>query len=1429
MKPFGSAVLWVLLALLPHWAGAQLAPAAWRFDHLTVSEGLAHSDGMTVAQDQQGFMWIGTNRGVDRYDGQHIRNFSTRLNHPFSLSSNRIRKLYVAPSGELWVGTENGGLNYFDRERERFIHLSEVLFPASCWAAARQLATAFITSLAADQRGRLWVGTEKHGLFVVERDRAGRYTGLRRLRATGLDYEVSEVQATRTGAMWVGTTNGLFYASPAALAQPEPALRAVALPTPAVQALYLDRRDNLWVGTQNQVYCLPQIAPDLGGATAARAIPLGRAFPGLTSLLLDSFNRLWVGTKFGIFIVQAARTPLPGPAGGAGRRLAEEFQCGAVEHLVPEDGVPTSLTSGRIHQLLEDRFQVVWVGTSAGGVNKVDLLAKPFGHLHRRHGASSSLPSNYVNAIYKEEARNLLWIGTRNGFSKYDLTTHTYQNYLSKPADGEGVQVDVSSIFQDSRGTLWLGTWHDGIVCLRQREGREQLTRLVAQPGQPGLGSSPVMGFAEDGAGFIWVATYNAGLCQYTPEGVLVRAYTQQASGLPTNLFCYLYYDRAANALWATTQNAGLLKLQPGVASLRVLANYRHQPRDSSSLAANYLWPILPDRQGNLWLGTLGEGLNQLVRGTGVVRRYRRWVPESDVESLLEDAQGRLWIGGGGLLCFDPRTRQCLKFDAADGVQSNSFKVGSACRAKDGTLYFGGINGINYFKPSAIKPNPYPPTVAITALRVLNRAVGIGDTLNGRVLLAQSLLTTPEITIKAKENDFSLDFVGLHYANPGKNTYAYQLVGYHPGWVTPPPGQRTANFANLSPGQYTFRVKASNGDGRWSARPAELHLVVLPPWWKTWWAYALYGLAALGALGVFRRVSTAQQQLKNKLTLEQLAHEKDQELNDLKLRFFTNVSHELRTPLTLILGPMEELVTLPGTPGGMREKVLLVHRQTRKLLNLVNQLLDFRKAEAVQPALRVQEGDIAAFAYEIFLIFRAKALESQLDYQFETSAAAVPLHFDRSKLEIMLSNLLSNALKYTPPGGSIRVALAVVGNPDEPARYVGDRLQANYVQLEVRDSGVGMHPDELNRIFDLYYQATHTDTMQVMGTGIGLALVQQIVRSHRGEIKVQSQPGEGTLFSIRLPLGTAHLAPQELVPTTAPADYESLLPPAELLASATAELRPAGAGPAKTTRKLLLVEDNEEVLHYLNQLFEPLYEVQLARNGLEGWALAQSFGPDLVLSDVMMPKSDGLELCRKIKQHAQTMHIPVLLLTARTAAVHQLEGLETGADDYVSKPFHPELLQAKVVNLLHSRQQMQEYYQRQILLEPTAISIPDEDRALLEKAMQLVEQHLEDPEFNVQALVREIGLSQSVLYRRIKTITGQTVIEFIQDVRMKRAAQLLRESRLRISEVAYKVGIENVKRFRTLFQKLYQATPQEYARQHRGIGLEEQPAEEEVS
>jgi len=585
---------------------------------------------------------------------------------------------------------------------------------------------------------------------------------------------------------------------------------------------------------------------------------------------------------------------------------------------------------------------------------------------------------------------------------------------------------------------------------------------------------------------------------------------------------------------------------------------------------------------------------------------------------------------------------------------------------------------------------------------------------------------------------------------------------------------------------------------------------VLAPWYKTWWAYLLYAGGLLGIIALYRHVEMTQQGLRGKLALEQFQTEKEKELTNLKLGFFTNVSHELRTPLTLILAPMEELIADRGPIDNLRDKVVLMHKQTRKLFDLVNQLLDFRKVESGNVPLRTCYGNVLRFVTDVFSVFQQKAAERRIEYFLDVPAEPVALYFDRSKLEIILTNLLANAFKYTPEGGRIELVATVVGTPGSEAVFNKGQLTGNYLEISVIDTGTGIKQDELAHIFDPYYQASHTDTLRMTGTGIGLSLVKQFAERHGGMVSVESQVGVGTTFRLRLPFGRAHLLPGDVLPDAEQPELLAHVP--ELPAAFTLSNEPLTLG---ARPRLLVVEDNDEVCQYLEQLFAADFEVHTAADGLEGWAAALAHTPALVISDVMMPRSDGLELCRRLKQHPRTAHVPVLLLTARTAALHEVEGLDLGADDYVSKPFNPLVLQAKVAALLRNRHQLREYYQRQILLEPTEIVIADADRTFLEQAMRIVELHLTDPAFSVLVLAGALCMSQSVAYRRIKSITGQTTVEFIRDVRMKRAAQLLAQPQLRVSEVAFQVGVENVKYFRKTFQKIYGIAPSEYARQHR--------------
>ncbi|WP_198172737.1 hybrid sensor histidine kinase/response regulator transcription factor [Hymenobacter ginkgonis] len=1395
-----------MLWLAPAAWGQDAAPSEFRFEHITVDQGLSHSDAMAVAQDMAGFIWIGTNRGLNRYDGYRLKQYALPINPRNGLASNRIKALATTPDGHLWVGAERSGLIRYDANRDAFFSFDAWAVPAAYQQPAQQLAQSNINTLTTDAQGRLWVGTDQAGVFVLAFDGQGQLRSLRQLPATrpgqpSLEH-ITGLALDTEGNAWVST----LEAGLQVIRSTEPGLpvQSTSLAGTPIRALHLDRRGDLWIGTDQQVYWVA--AANRRTLRELSARPLPTHLPLVQSIYLDTRGHLWVGTLYGLYVWPA----------GALTGSAPPVLAAAPTLFLPEDDDTHSLNSERVHQIFEDRNQVVWLCASAGGLNKVDLRQKAFGRLRRRRAGSLTLANNYINTIYKEEATNTLWFGTRNGVSGYDLTRHTYRNYLNQPADATH-SVDVAMIFQAADGTLWFGTRNNGLAALRRTGGREQLTHYTQLPGGPDLTRMSIEHMAQDRRGTLWVATFSTGLLRFSAAGRYLGTYRQGASALPTNQFTYLLYDQPRDVLWASTHDAGLLQLRPTADSLQLLRQFKYAPGRANGLRVNYVWPLLLDRQGTLWIGTIGGGLHQLTtdaREQATVRSFANNLPESDVESILADDAGNLWLGGTGLYRFTPSTRQYLRYDVADGLQSNSFKIGAAARAQDGTLYFGGINGLNYFQPAAIQADPRPPVVQLTDLRVMNKPVAVGEVFNGRALLPYPLSQPQQLTIKAAENDFSVDFVALNYANPQKNRYAYRLLGYNQDWVYPGPGQRTASFANLPPGQYTLQVKASNGEGAWSKATATMQFDVLAPWYKTGWAYLLYASALLGAIALYRRFEMAQQELKNKLVLEQFQAEKEKELTGLKLGFFTNVSHELRTPLTLILGPMADILRSPGPVPDLRGKVQLMHRQAQKLLELVNQLLDFRKVESGHVPLRASYGDAGRFLADTYAVFQLKAQERAVNYVLDLPAEPVPLYFDRSKLEIILTNLLANAFKYTRDRGRVELGATVVGNAGGEAVFSHGQLTGNYLKITVTDTGVGISAHELDHIFDPYYQASHPNTLRMAGTGIGLSLAQQFARRHSGQLTVASTPGVGTTFELRLPFGRQHLRPEDVQPEelalTAPTPSLAAEPLLPMLLET--EVQPAAAaGPPR----LLVVEDNDEVRQYLRQLFEADYEVLTAEDGITGWQQALSQLPDLIISDVMMPRSDGLELCQRLKQHPKTSHIPVLLLTARTAETHELEGLGTGADDYVSKPFNPTLLHAKADALLRNRRKLHEFYQRHILLQPTEIVVADADREFLESAMSVVEKHLGDAEFSVQVLVREMAMSQSVFYRRIKSITGQTAVEFIRDVRLKRAAQLLAQTTMRVSEVAFEVGIEDAKYFRKAFQKIYGLTPSDYAKQHR--------------
>ena len=1377
----------------------------FRFEHITVDEGLAHSDAMAVVQDKNGFIWIGTNNGINRYDGYELKKYDLINNHQRGLSSNRIRAMHNAKSGRMWVGTEHTGLFYYDSYADTFKNVEELTADLSLKPLLALINRTSVRTIVSDRVGRVWIGTQDYCVFVITLDEGGRITSIERIRlgVSGVtDPDVMSLQADSRGRIWIGTLGqGLWRFDVNSLSAKGKSYRAAKVEIfqeQDIRALYEDANGDFWAGSDARVYYVPKSefnkkAPVFKG--------IERSFYGLQCFYMDSAKRLWIGTNFGVLMLPDPQAYLADPVGQK------------LHGFLPVDGDDHSINSGRIHQIVEDSFNNLWMAASAGGVNKIHLRPKRFGHIQRDPTASSTLPNNYINAIHSDDRNKRIYIGTRNGFSQYDPGAKSFRNYLSRSASGNVTGTDVSA-FLITKGKVWIGTRYNGLF---QMDANAPVApeRYPDLPGIRNWNYISVESIITDNAERVWVGT-NEGLMLFDKNGRYVRTYQIKNSKIPSDQITFLLYDKAQNVIWASTVDSGVLKLKEKDGQILVLDHFKHEPGNARSLKVNYAWPLLQDKKGDIWVGTIGGGLHRLVNENGkyAVERYQLWLPENDIESILADDAGNLWIGGAGLFKFSTSTKKYLHYDVSDGLQSNSFKVGAAYHAGDGTMYFGGTNGLNFFRPDRIPSNPYAPVVRITRLRVLNRNPDGTDNEIGSSMVTRAFSETDGVTINASENDFSFEFVGLNYVNPEKQKYAYHLEGYSSDWVELPQGQRVASFANLPAGDYTFKVKVNNGEGVWSTAPAEVKVNILPPWYKTWWAYLAYLLVTGAALLWYRNMMLSKLELKNRIEIAKLHAEKEKEIAEVKINFFTNVSHEFRTPLTLILGPIEEFLASMSESGEVRDKVTMMHKQTQKLLSLVNQLLSFRKIESGNAALSASRRNVISFVNEIFLIFKVKADERGLDYNIHASVEEVMLYFDPEKLEVILTNLLSNAFKYTPDGGKIDVTVHQNGDQEENAKWKEGKLIANYLSILVQDHGYGIKEKELDKIFDPYYQASNTSAATWKGTGIGLALVKQLVQSHTGEVDVTSKIGAGTTFEVRLPFGKAHLSPIDIREDATSEDGSI---EQTVLSIPSKEILPVAEQVSASNRrlKMLIVEDNADLQEYLKSLFEKAFEVYLSADGLDGWNRIGDIQPDFVLSDVMMPGMNGLDLCKKIKQNPKTSHIPVILLTARAAAVQELEGLETGADDYIAKPFNPQILRAKVATILHNRTKLHQYYQRRILLEPTEITIPDEDKVFLENAMRIVEENLTNTDFNVQTLVGMMGMSQSVFYKRVKNMTGQSVIEFIKDIRLKRAAQLLANGQARISEIALMVGIEDPKNFRVSFQKVYNMSPSQYARLHR--------------
>lgn len=1367
-----------------------------KFDHITTANGLPQEHVFVVLEDKKGFLWLGMESGLVRYDGYTFKMYTHDPDDPTSISSNVIRALFQDDNGFLWIGTDGGGLSRFNPQLEQFTNFKHEPNNPNSLSGNR------VYSIAADRSGAIWVATLTSGLnrIVFETNEKATckevicFTRFRHRpddEGSLADDRIWTMLIDRRNRLWAGTVSaGLDMLDLNSLSGRPPEFvhfrnkpdAPQSISGNSIKAIYEDRNGILWVGTEFRG--LNRFDPHQNKFFSwqfHKNIPQSLSHNHVSCILEDSNGSLWVGTN------------------GGGMNVFDREKETFLRHTYnPSDSY--SLNGNLVNTIYESRSGILWIGMVNKGLNWIDPRKQLIKHFYHIPGQAGSLNGNLVKAVYQDR-NGAVWTGTYGGgLSLFDPETGKFTNFLQSIDNGNIAKNNIERIYEDGNGQLWLGT--DGAGLFLFDRVKQTFTDLNTLPGGSRLSGKAIWSICEDLNGNLWIGTADGGLSRYHRKTEQFENFRQQAddpNSINSNDIRVIFQDYLG-LLWIGTYGGGLNRYDPTDGTF---VHYTTSRGEAGGISNDIITDIFESPVSHqLWIGTFGGGLNRFDRVTGTFTVYREkdGLSNDVVKSIEEDKTGNLWVSTlMGISKFNPKSETFVRFSTSDGLQGNGFNLGASCLSNEGTMYFGGTNGLNIFSPENIKKSSLDSvTCFITDLKIFNRSIQPGEAIRNRVIIDQVIDETASVTIPYFIDDFTFEFAALDFAAADKISYAYQLEGFNTDWQYTDAERRYASFSNLPPGDYTFKVRASDTDRVWNGRARELKVVILPAPWKTGWAYALYALLFFTSIYLFRRYELARFKLKNELKLERLERKKTKELNEMKLRFFTNISHEIRTPLTLILSPIQELISSGDLSKEVRDQLHNVNRNANRLLLLVNQLLEFRKQDEGYAKLKVAKGDLVTFTAEIILSFKEFAQKRNIKLSFTHQPEAIDIWYDSDMMEKVLFNLLSNAFKFTPDGGTIGIRMI---------------QEHDAVKIIVEDTGKGIAKEDLPHIFERFHKFDKGYQGNYLGSGIGLALVKRLIELHHGTISVESEEGKFTRFVIELPLGVEHFKEEEII-----SDHQGSEHAAHYkIADGTQKSSEKNESPAAADApQLLLVEDNDDVRDYLKKLFQPQYQILEAADGKAGWNLAMKHSPDLIISDIMMPEMDGLELCKKTKTTLETSHIPVVLLTARNSMFYQTEGLETGADDYITKPFNSNLLKLKVQNLINSRKRLREKFSQNIALEPHEITISTPDQDLLQRAIGAVEKFMDDSAFDVNALAKEIGVSRPVLYRKLPAITNYTPNEFIRVIRLKRAAQMLGKVDLPISDVCYRTGFNTPKYFSRCFRDFFGVSPSDYAKQKNG-------------
>lgn len=1366
-KHIASTLFLSLLSIL------QLTAQSHSVKRLGIEQGLSNNYVVSITQDKQGFLWFATEEGLNKFDGtRFITYYKNDLSHNNQgITGNELNRVYADSKRPIiWIATQRDGLNAYNYDEQTFTAYQHN--PKN----PHSLITNDVTDISPSTQNDdgLWVSTYYRGIEYLNINN-GQFT----------HYNKSTVPSLPSNQTWTvldGGDNNLYIGHVGSgfsiFSLKDKSVKnfqnetgnPASLPGNDVFCIIKDANGNIWLGTNNGLALYNAANENFITFRNNKNDKYATLCSRILSIRQLKDNRLWIASELnGIAILNLKQGMFLSP-----EELSIEY--------IQEGDDSRSLSNASARCIFQDSFDNIWIGTWGGGINFISSKPPLFTTL-----SYSPIPNN-ENSLNNKVASSLcmdrqgrVWIGTDGG--GINVFEGEKRIAIYRKESGDIPSNFILASLQDSKGNLWFGSYQGGISYYDSRNKR---FRSISLMGQSNL---DVRTIYEDAQHNIWVG-YSGGIVVLNPLTMkIIQHYNTDNSELHSDFIRSIAQDEKGR-FWIGTFGDGLGIYTPDLQKIKTFTQ-----RDG--FCSNTINQIIQDKQKRMWIGT-GEGLVCFLSTNELnYKTYQRkdGLINTNICAITEDKKGNIWFSNNkGISCYVTNKDCFYNYGHSDDVPAGSFSSGCVTQSKNGHIYFGSINGVCCFNPDITMNEQPAPAAVVTEMKILGRLSNLEN--NDMII---NLSKGANVELSHAQNSFGVRFNVQNYSLVNQVEYVYMLKGLENSWYTVNESNNVT-FRNIPPGKYEFFIKARVHNQEWPEEATSLTIRINPPLWLTWWAKLIYILASISIIYLILHAYKKKLDLESLYTLEKKNHEQEQELNQERLRFYTNITHELRTPLTLILGPLEDMQKEASLPAKQAQKLSVIYQSALRLLNLINQILEFRKTETQNKKLCVSKGNIAPLIYEIGLKYKELNQNTKIDFRIQIEKEEMFLFFDKEIITIVLDNLISNAIKYTEQGC---VTLSL---------HQTMRNEVAYTEIKVSDTGYGISAEALPHIFDRYYQ--ESGKHQASGTGIGLALVKNLVTLHEGEIRAESIQNEGSTFYISLL--TDNIYPNALHADSTEPVQEEMNQNTELEYSQEATL--------DTSKPILLiVEDNEEIQKYIVESFTDSFEVITANNGEEGKQQALSRIPDIVVSDIMMPVMDGITLCKQLKDDVRTSHIPIILLTAKDSLQDKEEGYEVGADSYLTKPFSASLLRSRINNLLDSRKKLVAQFQAQstpgsqIDLSEKRIVIAEAlsklDNEFIEKITLLIEENLSSEKIDINYLSDKMCMSGSTLYRKMKALTGLSTNEYIRKVKMENAERLLLEGKFNISEIAYKVGMNSTGYFRQCFKEEFGLSPSDYLKQ----------------